>query len=275
MPSSCPGLVILATVVICVLGVAAIRTLPKERTPRVKLPVIVVVVPNPGATPSTNEKQIIDKVEDEVELSLDHLKDTGAVQSQSMHGAAVMQFIFNDDAEVLESKRDVESLINRVKGQFPPEAQQDPGPIVSDIAFDQYPIIQVFVSGGQDGRHRRSVAERLQTLIEKIAGVSSVDVFGGLEDEVQIDLDPHLMTLYGFSYQDVEGAIRRANSDAPSGSIESGSGQDQRVRTRGYARQYRGDHTSPFGHAARRADLLRRRGPGEHGSQATNLHGPL
>ena len=198
-----------------------------------QLPVIVVAVPNPGATPNTNEKQIIDKVEDEIETSLDNLKDRGAVQSQAVSGAAIMQFIFDDQAEVLEAKRDVESLINRIKGQFPPDAQQDPGPTINDIAFDDFPIIQVVVAGGQDGEHRRHVAERLQTQIEKVPGVAGVDIFGGLEREIQIELDPHLMALYGFSYQQVESAIRRANSEAPSGSIESSSGRDQRVRTVG------------------------------------------
>ena len=60
-----PRLVILITLLVCGLGLAAVTTLPKERAPRITLPIIVVAVPNPGAGPDLNEKQIIDKIEEE------------------------------------------------------------------------------------------------------------------------------------------------------------------------------------------------------------------
>lgn len=228
-----PKLVILVSVLVAVIGFAAVFTLPKERSPRIKLPVILVAVPNPGASPTTNETQIIEKIEDEVGTSLSHLKSRGGVHGQAISGVAVMEFVFDDNIQVSEAKRDVESLINRVKGQFPRDAQQDPGPIVNDLAFDNFPVIQVFIAGGEDGEHRRKVAEELQTQIQKLPGVAGVDIYGGLEKEIQIELDPNIMALYGFSYQQIEGAIRLANAEAPTGAIETGSGSDQRVRAQG------------------------------------------
>ncbi|MCC7193022.1 MAG: efflux RND transporter permease subunit [Phycisphaeraceae bacterium] len=225
-----PKLVILATVILCGLGVGAMFTLPKEKSPRVKLPVITVAVPNPGAPPSTNESQIIRKIEEQAG-TLRGLKDSGAVHSQALHGMALVQFVFEDDVSVKDAKADVESLINRIKGEFPPEAQQNPGPIINDVGFENFPIIQVFVAGGADGRQRRQIAERLKTQMEKVEGVAGVDIFGGLEPEVQIELDPNRMSIYGFTYQQVEGAIRHANHEAPSGAIESSDGGDLRVRT--------------------------------------------
>lgn len=224
-----PRFVLLGGILLCALGFAAYFTLPKERTPRVKLPVIIVAVPNAGAQPPTNEREILRRIETE-SGSLSNLKNRGSVLSQSVNGAAVIQFVFSDGVEVDEAKRDVESLVNRIKGEFPPAAQADPGPIVNDIAFEDWPIIQVFVAGGDNARQRRRIAERLKDVIESVPGVSGVDIFGGLEDEVLIAVNPHLMTLYGFSYDDVAMAIRRANADLPSGSIETGPAE-VRVRT--------------------------------------------
>jgi multidrug efflux pump len=224
-----PRLVILASILICVVGLAAVFTLPKERTPRVKMPVITVAVPNPGADPVTNEREIIRRLESE-SGSLAGLRDRRGIISQAVHGAAVVQYIFDHDVDVATAKQEVESLVNRVKGQFPPNAQQDPGPIVSDIAFDDFPIIQVFVAGGLDGAQRRRIAERLENDILQISGIAAVDMFGGLEPEVQIDVDPHLMTLYGFSYEEIAAAVQRANMAMPTGSIEQGSGAEIRVR---------------------------------------------
>lgn len=226
-----PRLVILGSLLLVLMGLVAIFTLPKERNPRVRIPVILVIVPNPGADPATNEREIIRRVEKEAG-QLEHLKSRGSITSQAVHGAAVMQFVFDDAIEVKEAKRDVESLINRVKTQFPPEAQRDPGPIVNDIAFEDMPIIQVYVSGGRDGQHRRIIAERLKTQIEKAdSGIAGVDIFGGLEQEVEIAIDPHRMAIYGFSYEQVAGAIWRANSSAPSGAIESAGGLNTQVST--------------------------------------------
>ena len=226
-----PRLVLLAAVSVCMVGVAGVLTIPKERTPRIKIPSIIVAIPNPGATPATNENQIIDKIEEEVENSLTNLKDRGAIISQAMNGAVVVNFVFDDGIDPTEARRDVESLINKVKGQFPPDAQQDPGPIVDEIAFEDFPIIEVVIRGGQDGWHRRRVADEFKKKIERVSGIAGVDIFGGLEREVQVGLNPHLMTLYGFSYEQVEIAIRRANMEAPSGSIDSAKGFDHRVRS--------------------------------------------
>jgi len=226
-----PRLIFLGAILLCAAGIAAIFALPKERTPRVKLPVIAVVVPNPGAPASVNEAQIVRRIEEEA-ATLKGLRDERSIVSQSVHGAAMVQFIFDHSIDVTEAKRDVESMINRIKGEFPREAQQNPGPQVSEIGYEQWPVIQVFVAGGKDGAQRRRIAERLQTELEPVKGVSAVDIFGGLEREVQIEVDPDLMVLYGFSYAQIEGSIRRANTETPSGSIENG-GNDQRVRTRG------------------------------------------
>lgn len=225
-----PRLVVLGALLLFGLGLFAFLDLPKERTPRIKLPVIVVAVPNPGSSPSTNESQIIRKIEDE-SASLNGIKRDGGVFSHAMNDLALVQFVFNEDRKTTEAKRDVESLINRIKGDFPPNAQQNPGPVVSEVTFDQFPIVQIFVSAGIDAQQRRRVAERLKTIVEKVDGVSAVDIFGGYEREVQIEVNPHRMALYGFSYHDIESALRRANIEAPSGSIQTGGGSDQSVRT--------------------------------------------
>ena len=131
-----PRLVILGSLILCALGVMAILTLPKERTPRAKLPVIVVAVPNPGAPPTVNESEIIRHIEEGASNStLPGLRTKGGVISQAVNGAAVVVFLFEDGIDVDTAKRDVTDLINRVKGQFPILAQRDPGPIINDMTI--------------------------------------------------------------------------------------------------------------------------------------------
>ena len=227
-----PRLILLGGVLLCALGFAGALTLPKERTPRVRLPVIVVAVPNPGATPDVNERTILRKLEDEIAKTIDGLRDEGAIISQSVHGAVVCQIIFDDGVDVDTALNDVRNLVNRIKGEFPPEAQSDPGPRISDIAFQHFPIIQIAVAGGADGVQRRRTAEQLEADIENIDGISGVDLFGGHEPEVQIEVNPHLLVHYGFNYADLMAAIEQSNQEVPTGEIRGADGLTHRVRMR-------------------------------------------
>ncbi|QDU33743.1 Multidrug resistance protein MdtB [Poriferisphaera corsica] len=241
-----PRLVILAAVIMCLVGLVAAISLPKERTPRVKLPVILVAIPNPGGSPATNESQIVRRIEEEVG-TLSDLRDEGSVMSQAVNGAALVQFVFDDGVDVKEAKRDVESMINRIKGEFPEDAQTDPGPLVSDIAFEDWPIIQVFIAGGDSAKQRRRIADQLQRHIEEVSGISAVDIFGGLEDEIIINVDPNRMTLYGFSYGQIALAVSSSNIDSPTGDITIATGNDARVRAKTKIESLEAIETIPLG----------------------------
>ena len=227
-----PRLVLMGAVLICAVGLASLFALPKERTPRVKLPVIVVAVPNPGATPDTNERNIVRKLEEELAASIDGLRQDGGLLSQSIHGAAVFQLVFDHGTDVKDARQQVQTVVNRVESQFPEQARTDPGPVVNDIAFEDWPIIQVVVAGGDDGAKRKDIAEQLKTSIQKINGVAAVDLFGGIEPEVHIEINPHLMVHYGFTYEQVHSAVGRSNRDAPTGQIDTSDGASRRVRLR-------------------------------------------
>ena len=231
-----PRLVILTSVLACAMGFIALVSLPKERTPRVKLPVILVAVVNPGASPSDNEDEIVRKIEKNVG-ELKGLRSDGGVRSLAANGAAIIQFVFDDSQDVDEAKSDVTDLIDRIEGEFPPQAQTDPAPSVNDIAFEDFPVIQVVIAGGGPGGGdgggavlRREVAEELQDRIEEVQGIARVDLFGGLEEEVQVSVNADVMTLRGFWYDKIASAIRAANTPAPTGELRSAGGE-QRVRT--------------------------------------------
>ena len=65
-----PRLVLLAAASFCALGIAGVMTVPKERTPRIKLPVIMVAVPNPGATPRRTSGNPIEQSGEPITMSL-------------------------------------------------------------------------------------------------------------------------------------------------------------------------------------------------------------
>lgn len=227
-----PRIIVLVAVLCVATGWVAMATLPKERTPRIKLPVVQVLVVNPGGGASTNETEIVRRIEDEAN-HLQGLRRHGRIMSQADADTALVQFIFDDRTNVEEARRDVEALVNRVQGRFPAAARRDPGPRVSEIAFEDWPIAQVFLVGGDGEDHRRTVADSLSRRIEAIDGVRNVGRFGGREPEVQVEVHPHLMADLGLSFEQVAHTLAAANTAAPGGTLEPGAGFDLGVRIGG------------------------------------------
>ena len=221
-----PRLVVLAAVSFCLFGVVAIYKLPIERTPRVTIPKIIVAIPNFGASPETNEAEITRKIEDEI----GQLEYVDYSASQSMYGSSMVSIDFLDKADIKEAKRDVQNIVDQIRHEFPSDAED---PIVDDITLAEWPVVQVVIYGSEDPMGLRKMAEDLQDDLEALPGVAGVDLFGGLEREVHVLIDPQVLNLYGLSYEDIASAIRSRNAEAPTGTIERAGGNDLRVRFEG------------------------------------------
>ena len=209
-------------------GILGVRALPKERTPRIKLPIVMVAVANPGAQPLTNDTQIVRRIEEEAAGELSDLDESGGLQSQAIYGAGLVQFFFEDGVEIRHAKQDVQELVNRIKGEFPDRAQTDPGPILQEIDFEGWPVVQIFLAGGEIGE-RFSMADELKDRIESLDGVRVVQEFGRREREVSVLLDPERLAEQRLTSADVINAIGRGNIDLPTGELER-VGIERRVR---------------------------------------------
>ena len=223
-----PRIVLTVALSLALFGVLGVITLPKERTPRIKLPIVMVAVSNPGAQPLTNDTQIVRRIEEEAVGELSDLDENGGLQSQAMYGAGLVQFYFQDGVDIRDAKQDVQELVNRIKGEFPERAQTDPGPILREINFEWWPVVQVFIAGGEPGV-RFMLADELKDRIEALDGVRVVQEFGRREREVSVLLDPERLAQQRLTSADVINAIRSGNIDLPTGELER-AGIERRVR---------------------------------------------
>ena len=223
-----PRIVLVVAFALAMFGFLGIKELPKERTPRIKLPIVMVAVANPGGQPLTNDTQIVRRIEEEVAGELSDLDESGGVQSQALYGAGLVQFFFQDGVDIRDAKQDVQEIINRIKGEFPERAQADPGPILSEIDFEGWPIVQVFLAGGEAGE-RYMMADALQDRLEALEGVRVVQEFGRRQREVQALLDPERLAQHRLTSADVIDALQRGNIDLPTGELER-VGIERRVR---------------------------------------------
>lgn len=203
------------TVVVTLVGFIAYRTLPRESSPDISIPLIIVVTPYPGASPEDVESQVTRPLEREIQ-GVKGLKRLSSVSSEGTSSVTVEFVSGTDIDQALQKVRDRVSL---AEVDFPSDAED---PILQEINFSDIPVLQVHLAGEIGPVALRRLADDLQDEIESIPGVLRATLVGGREREVHIDVDPERLRLYGLSLDDVIDAVGDENVSIPGGRLDLG-----------------------------------------------------
>lgn len=205
--------VVLLIVLLTALGIFSFSLLPIESNPEVKIPIAVVTVTFPGASPSDIENLVTKKLETEIS----GLKDIEKITSNSSNSVSSTTVEFNADADIDDSIRKLRDAANNAKEDFPEDASD---PLVTEISIDDTPIFSASLAGPYDGFVLRKEAENIQEEIEKIPGVREVRISGGDEKEFEIAYDPEKLALFNLSPDQINQTVAAANSEIPGGNFE-------------------------------------------------------
>ncbi len=206
-----------------VLGLNAYRKLSIENMPAVDIPNIAIITTWVGASPEDVEKDISKHIEDAVS-GIDGLKH---IQSSSLENVSqvVLEFKLSVDLDV--AAQDVREKLDTVLSELPEEAER---PIIQKININAAPIANIFLSGTApvDDLYDyadNTIADRFAT----VPGVAEVQVIGGNEREVWIELDRELLAAAGLTTQDVTAALQGGILSLPGGRIRE-HGNEYTVR---------------------------------------------
>ncbi|MGB5399664.1 MAG: efflux RND transporter permease subunit, partial [Thermoanaerobaculia bacterium] len=197
-------------------GLTAYRTLPSESYPDIEIPLIIVYTIYPGAAPADVEKQVTDQLERELK-GLEGIKE---ITSTSQESASVITVEYISGTDIDMALQKVRDRVDLAKPDLPTDAEE---PILQEISFSDIPIIQVNLSGDVGPVVLKDLAEDLQDELEGIRGVLKVDLVGGLEREVRVDVNPEKLRQYGLALSDVVDAIGDENVSIPGGDMDLGS----------------------------------------------------
>jgi multidrug efflux pump subunit AcrB len=201
-------------VIIVVFGYTSYTGLPREATPDITIPLVIVSTPYIGVSPVDIEGLISQPLE----RALKGLKDVKQISSVSKEGLSTIRVEFNTGVDVDEALRRVRDKVNSTRGQLPADILD---PIVSEINFSEFPIMYVNAVGDVGVARLKKITEDLQDKIEAVQGVLRADITGGLQPEIQVNVDVYRMNAYQVSFDDVSGAIRAENLSIPGGTIET------------------------------------------------------
>ena len=200
---------------IVVIGMVSYLSLPREAAPDIKMPYVIVAIPYPGVGPEDIESLVTNHVETELE----DLDDVEEMTSSSMEGLSQVVVKFMPDVDTVWATQQVQDRVNRSRSKLPQDIEE---PVVQQISSSDWPILQISISGPAGPQHLTSVAEDLQAEIEALPDVLEVDLVGGVEREIRVEVNPHLMNAAGLSLNKIVLALRAENVNIPGGEVEEG-----------------------------------------------------
>jgi len=219
-----PVSTIVIIITLMCLGLLALKKLRVNQIPDVDQPVMVVVVPYPGASPETVEREIINRVE----KSLQSIPQVYQIRSTASESRAQVVIIFNFKKNMAEAADEIRNAIASVRHKLPIEMRE---PILQRIDPSAQPIMQLALSAKNQTHAEISrlaedvVADRFRG----IDGVAVVNVNGSLRRELSVLLRAEKLREFGVSVTEVVNALRNQNTTAPVGRVK-GALDEQSIR---------------------------------------------
>jgi len=200
---------------IVIMGLYSYVVLPRESSPEVVIPLILVRTIYEGVAPSDIESLITIPIE----RKLTGISGVKEVESTSAEGLSIIQIEFEADEDIDSALQKVRDKVDQAQNDLPVDAEE---PIIEEVNISDLPIMFLSLMGDVGLPLLTKFAEDLEDEIESIKGVLDVHVVGGTEREIQIIVDPDRATEYGVSMADLVTLARVENVNTPAGSIELG-----------------------------------------------------
>jgi HAE1 family hydrophobic/amphiphilic exporter-1 len=210
-----------------VLGIFGFRRLPIDEFPDVDIPVVAVQTVYPGASPETIEREVTRRLEE----AFNTVEGVDRITSNSLEGVSsiVVEFDLGRNGDL--ASQDIRARIDGVRRELPTEIE---APVVQKFDPSAQPILSLALSSSTLTVPELTTLadETIRRRLESVGGVGQVQIAGGLEREIRVNLLPERMQAVGVSAQDVMGALGRQNLEVPAGRVERGTGE-QLVRVTG------------------------------------------
>jgi hydrophobic/amphiphilic exporter-1 (mainly G- bacteria), HAE1 family len=213
-----PVLASVITLAMVFLGVFSYAHLNIERWPNIDIPIVVVTVTDPGASPEEIESDVTNKIEDAVNSvsGIDHLISTSA-ESVSI---VVVQFFLEKNIDV--AAQEIQNKINAIP-DLPTGI--DP-PTVSKIDPGAFPVMTLALSANRPVRDISEYADKvLKPQLESTPGVGQVTLIGDQPRQINVWVDPDLLASYGLPVTSVLQAVQNQNVQLPAGHVDQGNTQ--------------------------------------------------
>jgi hydrophobic/amphiphilic exporter-1 (mainly G- bacteria), HAE1 family len=222
-----PVITLVTMLAIVVFGLFSYFSLDTDEYPEVNPPVVSVAVPYPGASPDVVEREVIDPMEE----AISSISGVDEVTSSSLDGFGLLIVSFDFDKEVQQATQDIRDALSQIRGDLPQEMEE---PILTRFDPNDLPIISLTLSSTtlSAAELTRLADPGITRQLRGVSGVAQVDVVGGVERELVVEIKPLALQAAGVSIAQVVQALQTQNLAVPVGSIR-GDLVEHTIRLRG------------------------------------------
>ncbi len=208
--------VLVLLVLIVLAGLYSYSVLPRESAPDITIPYVFVTTTYEGMAPQDVESLITIPLE----RKLKGIADVEEVRSTSSEGKSVIAIKFLPKVNIDDAVQKVRDKVDQAKPDLPADLEDDP--VITEVSFSDWPIIQIVLSGPFSLKRLKVFAEDFEDRIEGIPGVLNAAIVGGLEREIHVEFDLDRVEAYKVPFASLLKAVRDANVNLPGGSMDIG-----------------------------------------------------
>lgn len=207
----------MAILIVVFLGFISFGDLGLDLLPDLEFPIVAVITEYEGAAPEEIETMVTRPIEDTVG-TVDGLEGISSVSS-SDQSMVMAEFSFGTDMDF--AMLDVREQIDLVRGMLPDDAAD---PIVVSFNPEMLPMVTLGISGEMGILEMTEWAnDMVVPRLERLEGVATVDITGGLEREIQVDVNQDRLHAYGLTLDGLVERIQTENIRMPGGNVRDGS----------------------------------------------------
>lgn len=212
-----------------IFGILAFFRLNLNLQPDVEIPFVTISTIYPGAGPKEVETLITKRIEEVVST----ISQIERMESFSLDGMSIIIIEFQIGKDVNVANQEVKDKVDEILIELPDDAKT---PIVQKVDLKSFPVVDVILSGDLDARQLYEIADKtLKDRFSQIEGVAKVQITGGQEREIRIELDNKTVYENIISLPQLTHILAMHNMDIPGGYFQVGN-QEYTVRLDGQFR---------------------------------------
>ena len=208
-------------------GFISMKSLPVDLFPDVTFPVVTVTTPYPGAGPREVET-LISKIYEEEFATISGVK---TIRSQNQEGVSIVITEFTFSTDIKYAEQQIRDKVSSARAKLPDDIEE---PTIRRVDPSDQPIVTIALTANISEAELYDLADlTVKPKMEQINQVGLVEIIGGRQREVRVDLDLDKMKYRQVSAIQVSDSLARAGKNIPSGKIDVSAKQETVFRTLG------------------------------------------
>ena len=200
------------------LGVAAIRSMPTDIFPEIRIPVVTVIWSYTGLTTSEMEQRVSTYSQYSISANVNGIKN---MEAQTLNGLSIQKIYFQPDVNLDLAIAQIVSATNAIRALMPPGIQP---PIVVQFNASSVPVLQLALNS--DSLNEQQLYDfgiyRVRQQLAPVPGVTLPTPAGGKYRQIMVDIDPDKLLSRGLTPLDIVNAVNTQNLTLPSGTAKIG-----------------------------------------------------